>query len=203
MSRKVLYKQSNKMLKFGILIAIVLTLIVSISTIAVTNAWFTGADSDTKNSTAPVISAVKVYDNNTLVNSGTVTLSNSTTIKLVVESNINVHLRGAYTIACYSGNNIVDIYNYTDYYTISLASGWGNAPSGYNTSYDYFRSGNGFATITAANTDDAISTNYLTITKTATNLPTGITVKLVVVGEAVQAVQGAQNSSPGLNKWLA
>ena len=172
--------------KYGLLFVIFAIVLAFVTTITVTFAWFTGKDSDSGTGTTPVV-AVSVVGG-----SDTITLGSVSSVKVNNNSNCDVYVRAKIIPECYddSSGHVLTNYNASDYYTIAT-TGW-SAVSGYDSDFIYY----GLPTKVGYETKTL--TVVSSITKKA-NPPTGVTVKLSVFVEAIQA----DSSGLGLNKWQA
>lgn len=186
---------NNKRIKpFGILIASLAVVLAIIATITVSVAWFTGADSKTKDSTTPYVLVALDTD---VANSGQVVdLTTSTTVSVIADSNVDVYIRAKVVVLFYdSSNNLITGLNVADYYTITYQSGW-STPNGYQAGFKYYNLASAIAT---GSTSNAITTDFITnVGRTATALPENVAaVKLQMFAESVQG------NAAGLAKWAA
>ena len=175
----------KKSKKYGLLFAIFATVLVLVTTITVTFAWFTGSDTDSGTGTTPVV-AVSVVGGSDII-----TLGSVSSVEVSNNSNCDVYVRAKIIAECCdSSGHVLTNYNASDYYTIET-TGW-SPVSEYDSDFIYY----------GLPTKVGYETKTLTvvsgITKKASP-PTGVTVKLSVFVEAIQA----DSSSRGLNKWKA
>lgn len=176
----------KKSKKYGLLFVIFAIVLAFVTTITVTFAWFTGKDSDSGTGTTPVV-AVSVVGG-----SDTITLGSVSSVKVNNNSNCDVYVRAKIIPECYdSSGNVLTNYNASDYYTIET-TGW-SPVSEYDSNYIYYGSP------TKVGYETKTLTVVSSITPTKVSAPTGVTVKLSVFVEAIQA----DSSKLGLNKWKA
>ena len=187
---------NNKKIKpFGILIASLAVVLVAIfSTLAVTGAWFTGSDTKTKDSTTPFV-LVSLVDGSGSPLAQEVVISTSTRASVKADANIDVYIRAKVVAQFYDGSgNLVSGLDIADYYTITYYSGW-TTPSGYEAGFLYY---NLSSPIGTASTTNAITTQLITgVARTATPLPSNVTIKLQIFAE------GVQGNAAGLAAWAA
>lgn len=177
----------KKSKKYGILFAILAFVVIAITGISVTWAYFTAITNTRAQATTPVVGVSLTGG------SDTITLGQTSSVSVKNNANCDIYLRAKVITNCYNSSGaIVTNLDASDYFTFTT-SGWTNGLSGYDSNFIYY--GSTAPTKLAYGSADTITVVNGIIK--GQDLPEGITVKMQVFVEAVQA----DASGLGLAKW--